>query len=49
MGICGYSWNIPSNLVLTEVDYGILSAVMSFDTGPFGGLIEGSKEFTLRK
>ena len=49
MGMCGYSWNIPSNLVLTEVDYGMLRANLSLDTGPFGGTIKGSKDLKLHK
>jgi len=47
--LCGYSCSIPKNVVLTEVDYGVFRAVVTVDTGPFGSLIAGTREFTLRK
>ena len=49
MGVCGYSWNIPPNLVLTEVDYGMLRAELSLECGPFGGVVKALKEIKLRK
>jgi hypothetical protein len=45
----GYSWSIPVDMTLTEVDYGLLRFIVRVDTGPFGGKVEGVREFKLRR
>ena len=45
----GYSCNIPNNLVLTEIDYGVFRVVVTIDTGPFGDIVSGSREVMIRR
>ncbi len=45
----GYSWNIPKNLPLTEIDHGVFSVITTIDTGPFGGRVGGRKSVTVRR
>jgi hypothetical protein len=35
--------------VLPEIDYGFFRLAVTIDTGPFGGFVQGSKEFVLRR
>ncbi|MBN2489387.1 MAG: hypothetical protein JXQ29_00860, partial [Planctomycetes bacterium] len=48
-GHCGYWWNIPQDLMLTEGDFGKFTVIVTFDAGPFGGKLEGRKEIVIRK
>jgi hypothetical protein len=35
--------------MLTEADYGVFRIVVRADTGPLGGVVEGSREITIAK
>lgn len=36
-------------MTLTEGDFGKFKVTVKADTGPFGGVLEASKEITIRK
>jgi hypothetical protein len=36
-------------VTLPEGDFGKFKVVVKLDTGPFGGVLEGTKEITIRK
>ena len=45
----GYSWNIPRDLMLTEIDYGVFDVEIDVDAGPFGGKLHVKQKMTVRE
>jgi len=36
-------------VVLPEIDYGLFQLVVTIDTGPFAGIVRGTRGFVLRR